>query len=155
MMIKQEKYEELLPEIRSVIADETDLIANMANVAAMLHETFGFWWTGFYRVVDDVLLLGPFQGPLACTRIKYGRGVCGTSWKDQRTVVVPNVHGFPGHIACSSLSNSEIVVPMMKDGKVLAVLDIDSKEFSTFDDIDARYLEEVCRSIILSSALSR
>jgi len=152
-MTKQEKYEELLPEIQAVVSGETDLIANMANVAAMLHEAFGFWWTGFYRVEDDVLVLGPFQGPLACTRIKYGKGVCGTAWKEEQTVVVPNVHEFPGHIACSSLSNSEIVVPMMKDGKVVAVLDIDSKEFSTFDEQDAHYLEEVCRSIILSSAL--
>ncbi len=152
-MTKQEKYEELLPEIQAVVSGETDLIANMANVAAMLHEAFGFWWTGFYRVEDDVLVLGPFQGPLACTRIKYGKGVCGTAWKEEQTVVVPNVHEFPGHIACSSLSNSEIVVPMMKDGKVVAVLDIDSKEFSTFDEQDSHYLEEVCRSIILSSAL--
>lgn len=148
-MTKTERYEELLPEIQSVIEDETDEIANMANVAAMLHEAFGFWWTGFYRVLTpqdaqvELLVLGPFQGPLACTRIKLGRGVCGTSWKEERTVVVPNVHEFPGHIACSSASNSEIVVPVFHDGKVVAVLDIDSKEFSTFDEVDAKYLEQL------------
>lgn len=148
-MTKTEKYEELLPEIQSVIEGETDEIANMANVAAMLHEAFGFWWTGFYRVMspqdaqEELLVLGPFQGPLACTRIKLGRGVCGTSWKEERTVVVPNVHEFPGHIACSSASNSEIVVPVFHDGKVVAVLDIDSKEFSTFDEVDAKYLEQL------------
>lgn len=150
-MTKIDKYEELLPEILSVIEDETDAVANMANVASMIHEAFGFWWTGFYRVAqprnaeDELLVLGPFQGPLACTRIKKGKGVCGTAWQEKRTVVVPNVHEFPGHIACSSLSNSEIVVPMMKDGKMVAELDIDSKEFDTFNEVDARYLEEICR----------
>lgn len=148
-MTKTEIYEELLPEIQSVVEGETDEIANMANVAAMLHEAFGFWWTGFYRVLkpadanEELLVLGPFQGPLACTRIKRGRGVCGTSWKEQRTVVVPNVHEFPGHIACSSASNSEIVVPVFHDGKVVGVLDIDSKDFSTFDEVDAMYLEKL------------
>lgn len=148
-MTKTGIYEELLPEIQSVVEGETDEIANMANVAAMLHEAFGFWWTGFYRVLtpadanEELLVLGPFQGPLACTRIKRGRGVCGTSWKEQRTVVVPNVHEFPGHIACSSASNSEIVVPVFHDGKVVGVLDIDSKDFSTFDEVDAMYLEKL------------
>ncbi len=152
-MTKKEQYEALLPEILSVIEDETDLIANMANVASMLHEAFGFWWTGFYRVAtpsgaqEEQLVLGPFQGPLACTRIRYGKGVCGTSWKEQRTVVVPNVHEFPGHIACSSASNSEIVVPMWQDGRVIAVLDIDSREFSTFDETDARYLERLMQAM--------
>lgn len=157
-MTKRETYEALLPEIRSVIEDETDLIANMANVAAMLHEAFGFWWTGFYRVMkpadaeEELLVLGPFQGPLACTRIKYGRGVCGTSWKDERTVVVPNVHEFPGHIACSSLSNSEIVVPVFDGDRMIAELDIDSKDFSTFDDTDKEFLEEVCSWLTKHSA---
>ena len=148
-MTKTEKYEELLPEIQSVIEGETDGIANMANVAAMLHEAFGFWWTGFYRVItpddsqEELLVLGPFQGPLACTRIKKCRGVCGTSWNEERTVVVPNVHEFPGHIACSSASNSEIVVPVFHDSKVVAVLDIDRKDFSTFDEVDRLYLEKL------------
>ena len=158
MKSKIDRYEELLPEILSVVEGETDAIANMANVASMLHEAFGFWWTGFYRVLqpqdahEELLVLGPFQGPLACTRIKKGRGVCGTAWAEMRTVVVPNVHDFPGHIACSSLSNSEIVVPMIKDGKMVAELDIDSKEFNTFDEVDARFLEEVCRYVTENSA---
>lgn len=119
------------------------MIAKMANVAAALHETFGFWWTGFYRVENDELVLGPFQGPIACTRIKYGRGVCGTSWQREETVIVPNVHEFPGHIACSSASNSEIVVPLIRDNKVIAVLDIDSTEFGSFDETDKAYLEQI------------
>lgn len=157
MKTKIDTYEELLPEILSVIEGETDAVANMANVASMIHEAFGFWWTGFYRVLqpqdalEEILVLGPFQGPLACTRIKKGRGVCGTAWQEERTVVVPNVHEFPGHIACSSLSNSEIVVPMMKDGRMVAELDIDSKAFSTFDDVDARYLEQICAALTAAS----
>ena len=119
------------------------MIAKMANVSAALHETFGFWWTGFYRVENEELVLGPFQGPIACTRIKYGRGVCGTSWQRGETVIVPNVHEFPGHIACSSASNSEIVVPLIRDNKVIAVLDIDSTEFGTFDETDKAYLEQI------------
>ena len=119
------------------------MIAKMANVSAALHETFGFWWTGFYRVENDELVLGPFQGPIACTRIKYGRGVCWTSWQREETVIVPNVHEFPGHIACSSASNSEIVVPLIRDNKVIAVLDIDSTEFGTFDETDKAYLEQI------------
>ena len=119
------------------------MIAKMANVSATLHETFGFWWTGFYRVENNELVLGPFQGPIACTRIKYGRGVCGTSWQREETVIVPNVHEFPGHIACSSASNSEIVVPLIRDNKVIAVLDIDSTEFGTFDETDKAYLEQI------------
>ena len=119
-----------------------DIIANMANMAAMLHETFGFWWTGFYRVAGNELILGPFQGPLACTRIAYGRGVCGTAWKERRTLVVPDVEEFPGHIACSSASRSEIVVPVFQNGEVIAVLDIDSDRLATFDETDSAYLEK-------------
>lgn len=148
---KQEKYETLLPQIASVIEDEPDMIANMANVAAMLHETFRFWWTGFYRVQGDQLVLGPFQGPLACTRIAKGRGVCGTAWKNAETVVVEDVLQFPGHIACSSASRSEIVVPMIYNGDVFGVLDIDSEKISTFDDVDVLYLKKVVE--ILSKKL--
>lgn len=140
---KKEQYETLLPQIASVIEDEADMIANMANVAAMLHETFHFWWTGFYRVQGEQLVLGPFQGPLACTRIAKGRGVCGTAWEKAETVVVKDVHQFPGHIACSSASKSEIVVPMRHQGTVIGVLDIDSEKAATFDEVDALYLEKV------------
>lgn len=140
---KQERYEALLPQIKAVIEDESDLIANMANVAAMLHETFGFWWTGFYRVVGKELVLGPFQGPMACTRIKKGRGVCGTAWQQEETQVVPDVDKFPGHIACSSLSRSEIVVPVRQGEDIIAVLDIDSAELNTFDHTDRHFLEEI------------
>lgn len=140
---KQERYEALLPQIKAVIEDESDLIANMANLAAMLHETFGFWWTGFYRVVGDELVLGPFQGPMACTRIKKGRGVCGTAWLQEETQVVPDVDKFPGHIACSFLSRSEIVVPVRQGEDIIAVLDIDSAELNTFDHTDRHYLEEI------------
>ena len=140
---KQERYEALLPQIKAVIAGESDLIANMANVAAMLHETFGFWWTGFYRVVGEELVLGPFQGPMACTRIKKGRGVCGTAWQQEETQVVPDVDKFPGHIACSSLSRSEIVVPVRQGEDIIAVLDIDSAELNTFDHTDRHFLEEI------------
>lgn len=140
---KQERYEVLLPQIAAVVQDETDLIANMANAAAMLHETFGFWWTGFYRVVGEELVLGPFQGPMACTRIRKGRGVCGTAWAEEMTQVVPDVDLFPGHIACSSASRSEIVVPVWKERRIIAVLDIDSAQLATFDDTDRRYLEQI------------
>ena len=146
---KKQKYRLLTEQIRSLTAGETDSVAVMANVSAAIHETMGFWWTGFYRVVGDELLLGPFQGPVACMHIGYGKGVCGTSWKEQRTVVVPDVEQFPGHIACSSLSRSEIVVPVFsKKGEVVAVLDIDSKELATFDDIDREYLEGICKDIL-------
>ncbi len=144
---KQERYEALLPQIEAVVEDEPDLIANMANVAAMLHETFGFWWTGFYRVEGEELVLGPFQGPMACTRIKKGRGVCGTAWAEAQTQVVPDVDQFPGHIACSSASRSEIVVPIFQEGEVIAVLDIDSAQLGTFDQTDRRYLEQVVRML--------
>ncbi len=140
---KEEKYAELFPQIKSLIESESDPIANMANVAAMIHETFGFWWTGFYRVLEGMLVLGPFQGPLACTRIKLGKGVCGTAWKEGKTQVVPDVDLFPGHIACSSASRSEIVVPIYHDGEVVGVLDIDSADLNTFDDVDAKWLEKV------------
>ena len=140
---KTDKYATLLPQIQSVVSGEPDMIANMANIASMLHETFHFWWTGFYRVIDGVLVLGPFQGPLACTRIKRGKGVCGSAWAEQQTVIVPDVDAFPGHIACSSLSRSEIVVPVKRNGEVIAVLDIDSKDLNTFDTTDQKYLEQI------------
>lgn len=146
---KEEKYQELLPQIQSVLEDEPDMIANMANMAAMIHETFGFWWTGFYRVIEGILVLGPFQGPLACTRIRKGKGVCGTAWAEETTQVVPDVEQFPGHIACSSASRSEIVVPIKKDGEVIAVLDIDSAELNTFDEIDQKYLEQAVEYLFL------
>ena len=142
-MPKQEKYQTLLPQIESLVAGETDAIANMANVAAALHEAFGFWWTGFYRVEGQQLVLGPFQGPVACTRIPYGKGVCGTAWQRAETVIVPNVHEFAGHIACSSASNSEIVVPVIRNNQVVAVLDIDSTDFAAFDDTDKHFLEKI------------
>ena len=140
---KQERYASLLPQVEAVMDSSVDIIANMANMAAMLHETFGFWWTGFYRVIGNELVLGPFQGPLACTRIAYGRGVCGTAWKERRTIVVPDVEAFPGHIACSSASRSEIVVPVFQNGEIIAVLDIDSAELNTFNQTDAEFLERM------------
>lgn len=140
---KEQKYELLYKQIEALVQGESDPIANMANVAAMIHYTFGFWWTGFYRVASDELVLGPFQGPLACSRIGYGRGVCGTAWKEQRTQVVPDVEQFPGHIACSSLSRSEIVVPVWKEDKIIAVLDIDSEHLATFDTTDQKWLEKI------------
>ena len=175
-MTKEEHYKSLLPQVKALCEGETDIIAKMANVSALLHHEFGFWWTGFYRVINNELLLGPFQGPIACVHIAYGRGVCGTAWKERRTVVVPDVEEFPGHIACSSESRSEIVVPVFSpllpgepqrdsgagvlpsppgEGSgvrlgvrpVVAVLDIDSRQLATFDDTDRRYLEEVVKFI--------
>ena len=140
---KKEKYALLYKQIAALVESENDAIANMANVAAMIHYTFGFWWTGFYRVIGEELVLGPFQGPLACSRIAYGRGVCGTAWKEARTQVVPDVEQFPGHIACSSASKSEIVVPLFKKGEVVAVLDIDSEFLATFDETDKIWLERI------------
>ena len=142
-MSKENKYQEIYKQIESMVSDETDKIANMANTAALLHEAFGFWWTGFYIVKENQLVLGPFQGPVACTRIGFGKGVCGTSWERRETIIVPDVHQFPGHIACSSLSQSEIVVPIFRGEKVCAVLDIDSKELSTFDATDKVWLERI------------
>ncbi len=168
-MNKEEKYAALLPQVKALCEGETDMIAKMANVSALLHSEFGFWWTGFYRVENSELkiensanttnnsqfptpnsqlILGPFQGPIACVHIAYGRGVCGTAWKERRTVVVPDVEEFPGHIACSSESRSEIVVPVFAGDEIIAVLDIDSRELATFDDIDQRYLEEAVKYLV-------
>ena len=140
---KKELYENLLPQIKSLVEGENDIIANMANVAACLKDTFNFWWVGFYRVVGEELVLGPFQGPLACTRIRKGKGVCGTAWQKAETVIVPDVEEFPGHIACSSLTKSEIVVPVFKGKDVAAVLDIDSERLANFDETDKSFLEEL------------
>ena len=143
-MEKAEKYRLLERQVAALLEGETDVIAKMANVAAVLHETFGFWWTGFYRVAGDELVLGPFQGPVACMHIPFGKGVCGTAWKRNETVVVPDVEQFPGHIACSSASRSEIVVPVHgPDGTVTAVLDIDSDRLATFDEEDRVWLEKI------------
>ena len=143
-MTKEEKYKDMVSGIKALIEGETDMIAVMSNVAAEIHQTMGFWWTGFYRVIGDELVLGPFQGPIACMHIAYGRGVCGTAWKKAETIIVPDVEQFPGHIACSSLSRSEIVVPVKNaDGQVKAVLDIDSKALNTFDETDKKNLETI------------
>lgn len=147
-MTKEEEYIALLPQAKALCEGESDTIAKMANISALLHQEFGFWWTGFYRVDrNEELILGPFQGPLACMHIGYGKGVCGTAWKERRTVVVPDVEQFPGHIACSSESRSEIVVPVFKGDEVVAVLDIDSRHLATFDATDRRYLEQVAALI--------
>lgn len=141
---KAERYTQLIPQIKSLIAAENDLIANLSNIAAALNEAFHFLWVGFYLVKDNELVLGPFQGPVACTRIAFGRGVCGTAWKNKQTLIVPDVDAFPGHIACSSLSKSEIVVPVFNDKKEVAlILDIDSTALSNFDKTDAFYLEQI------------
>lgn len=144
---KAERYALLTRQIETVVAGETDMIARMANVASMIHHTFGFWWTGFYRTVGNELVLGPFQGPLACTRIAFGRGVCGTAWRDEQTIVVPDVEQFEGHIACSSASRSEIVVPLRQNGVIIGVLDIDSCELATFDATDREWLERIVECI--------
>ena len=143
MATKEEQYSLVYKQIASLIAGENDAVSVMANISAMLHDCFGFWWTGFYRVEGGELILGPFQGPVACMHIGYGKGVCGTAWKERRTVVVPDVEQFPGHIACSSESRSEIVVPVVQKGAVVAVLDIDSRELETFDEVDAQWLEKI------------
>ena len=143
MTSKSETYAHLYPPACSLAEGENDSIALMANIAALLHESMHFWWTGWYRVKEGMLVLGPFQGPLACMRIPFGKGVCGTAWKERKTQVVPDVEQFPGHIACSSASKSEIVVPVMKEGEVIAVLDIDSEFLNTFDDIDREWLEQI------------
>ncbi len=137
---KEEKYQSLIPQVKGLLEGETDLIANMANVAAALKEQFQWLWVGFYVVKNNELVLAPFQGPVACTRITKGRGVCGACWQDAKTLIVPDVEKFPGHIACSSLSKSEIVIPIIKNNEVVAVLDVDSEEYNFFDDIDKRYL---------------
>lgn len=140
---KQERYATLFPQLQTLMSAEDDLIANMANLCACLRDTFHFWWVGFYRVCDEELLLGPFQGPLACTRIKKGRGVCGSAWQQERCIIVPDVEEFPGHIACSSASRSEIVLPLFKENNIVAVLDIDSEHLNHFDDIDRLWLEKI------------
>jgi len=140
---KAEQYVSLIPQIRGMMEGESDLIANLANAAAALKEQFGWFWVGFYLVKDEQLVLGPFQGPVACTRITKGRGVCGTSWAKAETLIVPDVEKFPGHIACSSLSRSEIVVPLINDGKVWGVLDVDSELMDQFDETDRKYLETI------------
>ena len=145
-MDKAENYKYILERLRLLLGGP-DIIADMANTAALLHSQMGFWWTGFYRVDGERLILGPFQGPVACTSIKYGRGVCGTAWKEARTVIVPDVEQFPGHIACSSESRSEIVVPVWRKGQIIAVLDIDSKELDTFDNLDKDFLETICAEL--------
>ena len=148
---KEKQYRLLLKQAQALVEDERNLIANMSNLSSLIHFTFGFWWTGFYFVDGEQLVLGPFQGPLACTRIPYGKGVCGTAWAQAKTIVVPDVEQFPGHIACSSESRSEIVVPIFRDGKVWAELDIDSKELNTFDDIDKQWLEQIVKVLTAAS----
>lgn len=140
---KEEQYQALLPQIKGLLEGESDVVANLANVAAALKEQFGWFWVGFYLVKENELVLGPFQGPVACTRIKKGRGVCGSSWAQEKTLIVPDVEQFPGHIACSSLSKSEIVVPLFQNGTVVGVLDVDSDELDQFDTTDQKYLEEI------------
>ena len=144
---KEEKYKTLLPQIEALIGKETDLTANLANTAAALHQVFCFFWVGFYLVKSEELVLAPFQGPVACTRIKRGKGVCGAAWESARTIIVPDVEKFPGHIACNSASKSEIVVPLMSGDTVFGVLDIDSDMLNDFDDTDRIYLEKICRVI--------
>ncbi len=144
---KEQKYITLIPQVDSLISDETDLIANLANISAVLKETFSWWWVGFYIVRNRELVLGPFQGPLACTRIGFGKGVCGTAWQLKQTMVVDDVNTFDGHIACSSASQSEIVVPIMKNNEVIAILDIDSEHLNHFDKIDQDYLENLAQII--------
>lgn len=140
---KEEKYQSLLPQIKGLLTGETDLVANMANVSAALKEQFQWLWVGFYLVKNNELVLGPFQGPVACTRIQKGRGVCGASWLQASTLIVPDVNKFPGHIACNSLSKSEIVIPVIKDGEVVAILDVDSADYNFFNDTDKHYLEMI------------
>lgn len=141
--MKTEKYQLIYKQVQSLLEGETDMTANMANICALLHREFGFWWTGFYRASGEELVLGPFQGPVACTRIPFSKGVCGSSWQRAETIVVPDVEEFPGHIACSSESRSEIVVPVCQNGKIIAVLDIDSEHLATFDSTDKLWLEQI------------
>lgn len=144
---KQIQYESLIPQIKALLEGETDLIANLANICGALKEQFNWFWVGFYLVKGDQLVLGPFQGPVACTRINKGRGVCGSSWAKAETIIVPDVEKFPGHIACSSISKSEIVVPMIKDGIVWGVLDVDSEFYDQYDETDQHFLEEIIACI--------
>jgi L-methionine (R)-S-oxide reductase len=144
---KQEQYQSLLPQIKGLLDGETDLVANLANTVAALKEQFGWFWVGFYIVKNNELVLGPFQGPVACTRIRKGKGVCGSSWAEAKTLIVPDVEKFPGHIACSSLSKSEIVVPVIRNGNVIAVLDVDSEELDQFDTTDQYFLEQIVEMI--------
>lgn len=144
---KEAQYQSLIPQLKALVEGETDEIANLANICAALKEQFNFFWVGFYLVKGSELVLGPFQGPVACTRIARGKGVCGTSWQQDKTLIVPDVDQFPGHIACSSASRSEIVVPWRKGGRVTGVLDVDSEELDTFDEIDAKYLEQILNLI--------
>lgn len=145
---KKALYDQLVLEVKGVCTGESDLIANLANISAAIHDRFKFWWTGFYFVRGDEMVLGPFQGPVACTRIAFGKGVCGSAWKQKETLVVPDVHEFPGHIACSAISNSEIVVPVYdKANNVVMVLDVDSEHYNTFDNTDKKYLETICQFI--------
>ncbi|MDR2564309.1 MAG: GAF domain-containing protein [Prevotellaceae bacterium] len=146
-MTRENEYKRLLPSIKSLLEGENDEIANMANIAAVLKETFGFWWVGFYRVLGDELLLGPFQGPVACTRIKYGRGVCGSAWMRKEAIIVPDVELFEGHIACSAASKSEIVIPLFCKDEVLGVLDIDSAKLNDFDEVDEKYLTLIVKCL--------
>src|SRR5918993_1502701 len=147
---KEEQYSALIPQIKGLLEGEPDLVANLANVAAALKEQFSWFWVGFYLVKEDQLVLAPFQGPVACTRIKKGRGVCGSSWAQSKTLIVPDVEKFPGHIACSSLSKSEIVIPIIRNGQVLGVLDVDAAELDQFDTTDQQYLEEIVALITFS-----
>jgi L-methionine (R)-S-oxide reductase len=147
---KEEEYKSLLPQIRGLLEGETDLIANLANVAAALKQQFNWLWVGFYLVKENELVLGPFQGPIACTRIKKGRGVCGTAWEKQQTLIVPDVEKFPGHIACNSASRSEIVVPLIKNDEVFGVLDVDSESVNDFDETDKKNLEEIVSVLVKS-----
>ena len=142
---KQEQYQSLIPQIEALLYGETDLIANQANICAALKEQFNWFWVGFYLVKDNELVLGPFQGPVACTRIARGKGVCGTAWEQAKTLIVPDVEAFPGHIACSSLSRSEIVLPIYHKGEIIGVLDVDSEELDQFDQTDAQYLEQIVK----------
>ncbi|MFY8109778.1 MAG: GAF domain-containing protein [Bacteroidia bacterium] len=146
---KEEIYKSLLPQIEALVAHEEDTIANLANICGALKQAFNWWWIGFYFVKNQELVLGPFQGPVACTRIAFGKGVCGSSWKEKRTIIVPDVNLFPGHIACSSASLSEIVIPCFKNEEIWAVLDVDSEFLNTFDEIDAKYLAEILKFIPL------
>ncbi len=150
---KEEQYKALIPQVKALIDYESDFVANMANLAAALKEQFDFFWVGFCLVKDEQLVLGPFQGPVACTRIAHNRGVCGTAWAKAETIIVPDVDAFPGHIACSSLSRSEIVLPVMHEGNCIGVLDVDSADLNSFDEVDAKYLQEMITILTAASKL--